>query len=47
MDRLRAQLANAAFRERAPEGVVQNTTDHLREAELQAQTLRRRLGIPE
>jgi len=47
MDRLRAQLGNAAFRERAPESVVQNAADHLREAELQAQTLRRRLGIPE
>jgi valyl-tRNA synthetase len=45
--RLRAQLANTAFRERAPESVVQKATDQLREAELQAQTLRRRLGISE
>jgi valyl-tRNA synthetase len=42
-----AQLANTAFRERAPESVVQKATDQLREAELQAQTLRRRLGISE
>jgi valyl-tRNA synthetase len=45
--RHRAQLANAAFRGRAPESVVQKVTDQLREAELQAQTLRRRLGISE
>ena len=45
--RIRAQLANAAFRERAPESVVEKATDQLREAELQAQTLRRRLGISE
>ena len=45
--RLRAQLANTAFRERAPESVVQKATDQLREAELQAQTLRRRLGMSE
>jgi valyl-tRNA synthetase len=45
--RHRAQLANTAFRERAPESVVQKVTDQLREAELQAQTLRRRLGISE
>jgi valyl-tRNA synthetase len=45
--RLRAQLANTAFRERAPESVVKKATDQLREVELQAQTLRRRLGISE
>ena len=44
--RLREQLANPAFRERAPENVVAKARDQLREAELQAETLRRRLGDP-
>ncbi|MGO8687193.1 MAG: valine--tRNA ligase [Candidatus Dormibacteria bacterium] len=43
-DRLRTQLANPGFRERAPAEVVEGARARLREAELQAETLRRRLG---
>ncbi len=44
VDRLRGQLANPGFRERAPESVVERAREQLREAELQAESLRRRLG---
>jgi valyl-tRNA synthetase len=44
VDRLRAQLANPGFRDRAPAEVVDGARARLREAELQAETLRRRLG---
>jgi valyl-tRNA synthetase len=44
--RLRAQLANPAFCDRAPAEVVERTRVLLAEAELQAETLLRRLGDP-
>ncbi|HBV94419.1 MAG TPA: hypothetical protein DEG26_06935, partial [Chloroflexi bacterium] len=43
---LRGQLANPGFRERAPESVVERAREQLGEAELQAESLRRRLGDP-
>ena len=46
VDRLRGQLANPGFRERAPESVVERAREQLGEAELQAESLRRRLGEP-
>jgi len=46
VDRLRGQLANPGFRERAPESVVERAREQLGEAELQAESLRRRLGDP-
>jgi valyl-tRNA synthetase len=44
VSRLQEQLANPTFVDRAPASVVAKARDQLQEAELQAETLRRRLG---